>query len=74
MAKKKTFAVEELKESINMKLAIPELCQARKEALACLLEDVLHRTGNYEGYNTLFPWNSVTKEYQNANAYTRRYY
>ena len=74
MAKRKTILVSELKDSINMKLALTEIDQPRKEALACLLEDILHRTGNYRGYNTNFPWNDVPEEYRTANEYTRHYY
>ena len=72
--KRKTVKVSDLKESINMKLALVELDQPRKEALACLLEDILHKTGNYKGYNTNFPWNNASEEYQQSHAYDRHYY
>ena len=71
---RKTFYVSELKESINMKLALTGLNQDKKESLACLLEDILHKTGNYNGYNHNFPWNKVNEEYRKNHDYDRHYY
>ena len=50
---RKTIEVEWLKESVNMRLDDKNLSQDEKSALCLLLEDVLHKTGSYKGFNWL---------------------
>lgn len=54
MAKRKTFSVAELKARVNRMLteSKPEMVESRVTA-ACLLETVLHETGNYLGFRYL---------------------
>ena len=50
MTSRKTFKVEDFKKHMNMLLA-SELDVLYKRAVADTLEQVLHETGNYKGFN-----------------------
>jgi len=49
--KRKTFSVLEFKNKINALLADPKRSDESKEGLCTSLENVLHATGNYNGFN-----------------------
>lgn len=53
--KRSTLPVADLKAEINRILALPleRISTEERKALAILLENVLHATGNYQGYNDL---------------------
>lgn len=53
MKRNKTIKIERLKEMINEKLKA-DISKDQKIALSFLLEEVLHETGNYNGYNYLY--------------------
>ena len=53
---KKTFEVSEFREDINTRLDNPKIDQDSKEIMCILLEDVLHKTGNYKGYVNTEDW------------------
>jgi hypothetical protein len=54
MAKRKTFSVDEMKDMVNdiCKTTHPDYVAARQTAMT-MLEDILHKTGNYAGYRSL---------------------
>jgi hypothetical protein len=51
--KRKTIAVEDLKEAINASLELSTCSPPERRAMASVLEQVLHRTGNYRGFRYL---------------------
>jgi hypothetical protein len=54
MTKRKTFSVDSLKTKVNAILTAPESkwnTEESRAALAVMLSDVLHETGNYNGFN-----------------------
>jgi hypothetical protein len=51
--KRKTVEVKWLRELINKKLLSDCLTDQEKQSLALTLEEILHKTGNYNG----FSWN-----------------
>lgn len=51
---RKTLSVAAFKAEVNRRLALPKLSIEERKALASLLEHVLHDTGNYQGYNSLY--------------------
>lgn len=62
MAKKKTFSVAAFKDDINRRLLMAYESKSDSAiydtqhfcaALCSILEDVLHKSGNYHGYNCL---------------------
>ena len=58
MAKKKTFNVDAFKEYVNKQLArVDEFAtEAFKAGLSLSLQEVLMRSGNYQGFNYIY-WN-----------------
>jgi hypothetical protein len=50
----KTIKVNEITDIINEKLANPVIEQLTKATLCTFLEDILHKTSNYHGYNYLY--------------------
>jgi hypothetical protein len=50
---RKTIDVKWLVDTINQKLALPELSQEKKATLCCLVEEVLMQVDRYAGYNYL---------------------
>ena len=74
---RKTIAVDDLKGKVNRMLAVPTrlLPADQKQVLCSLLEEVLHETGNYQG----FGWPNLTLkqaqavEHGDAEYYSRRY-
>ncbi len=57
MAKgRKTIEVEWIKDRINTQLAEPSFSQPEKMRLCFLLEDVLHQSNNYNGFQFNY-WN-----------------
>jgi hypothetical protein len=67
MAKRKTFDVKEFKDKTNMRLALATLTQEQKATLCVILEDILHDTGNYQGFCSL-----VAGQFDSE--YSRHYY
>jgi hypothetical protein len=62
---RKTISVERVKEMVNdMILHTPDDKKIGREALGMLLENILHETGNYQGYNMLTP--NMMKESKNG--------
>lgn len=55
---KKSMKVEELKEYANKLLLNPRLSQQFKDGVSTMIEHVLHKTGNYEGFQYTY-WNNV---------------
>jgi hypothetical protein len=57
---KKTFEVESFKEYVNNQLTRTDeyATDAFKSGLCLALEEVLHKTGNYKGFNDLY-WNEI---------------
>ena len=53
MAKRKTFCVEEFKQSINRMLAGSVISPEERKSMIIILEDVLMQTGNYNGFRYL---------------------
>lgn len=51
---RKTFEVDMFKAGVNECLAHKEYTNAEKQVMCMLLEGVLHKTGNYKGYNNLY--------------------
>ena len=49
--KRKTFNVAEFRQYVNEKLGLDTLSQDEKKTLCFMLEGILHKTGNYEGFN-----------------------
>jgi hypothetical protein len=47
----KTIRVDKIIEMINKKLAYKELSQNTKRVLCTTLEEILHETHNYHGFN-----------------------
>lgn len=64
--KRKTFDVQEFKEFINSKLALEGLSQVEKMGFCMVLEHVLHKTGNYNGFNNLYWLNGGYEEWKAA--------
>jgi hypothetical protein len=62
MSKRKTIEVSTLKAKINHMLTLDTLTQEYKSALCMLLENVLHDTGNYNGFNYLNWLNGEPKD------------
>lgn len=69
--KKKTFEVEKFKEYVNIQLARTDeyATEEFKSGLCIALQEVLHRTGNYNGFNDLYwletgfnEWRTIGKE------------
>jgi hypothetical protein len=50
MKNRKTIEVKDIKETVNNYLVIKELTQDEKKAYCFLLEVILHKTNNYNGY------------------------
>ena len=65
---RKTIKVTEVKEMINGMLASEYSSNEEKSVLCLALEDILHRTGNYQGFGYLNP------ELTNYTDYARRYF
>jgi len=57
---KKTFDVETFKTYVNTQLSRTDeyATESFKSGLCIALQEVLHRTGNYSGYNYLY-WNEI---------------
>lgn len=52
--KRKTIAVEEIKKTVNdMLLHSGDECADIRRGQACVLESILHKTGNYCGFRML---------------------
>ncbi len=51
---KKTFKVETLKDRVNGCLRDIQYTNAEKSVMCMMLENVLHETNNYKGYNNLY--------------------
>lgn len=47
----KTLRVSELKKWFNSMLADPEMNMEQRRLISCLLEELLHATKNYRGFN-----------------------
>lgn len=60
MKNKKTFDVEEFKQYVNEQLERTDkhATEDFKSGLCVALGEVLHKTGNYKGYNDLY-WNEI---------------
>jgi len=50
---KKTFSVDQLKNTVNRVLSVSITDRANREGIIAVLEYVLHQTGNYRGYRYL---------------------
>jgi hypothetical protein len=53
MKTRKTIEVREIREMVNSYIE-QDITQPEKTALCVLLESILHKTGNYHGYNHNF--------------------
>ena len=51
---RKTFKVEDLKARVNGCIRDTQYTNAEKSVMCMLLENVLHETGNYKGYQYLY--------------------
>jgi hypothetical protein len=63
---RKTIEVKTVREIANKLLASDGLTNEQKKGLRLLVEDVLHKTGNYKGFNTIedtreMPWEDFLK-------------
>lgn len=56
MNKRKTFEIDDLKQMVNSRLKESTCSPDERFAMASILEDVLHRTGNYRGFTYLTPY------------------
>lgn len=52
---KKTISVMTLLKNANRILALPSVSQDEKKAVSSFIENVLHETGNYAGFNYYAP-------------------
>lgn len=68
----KTVKVTEIIELVNRRLNM-DFPQPYKAALACMLCDVLHSTGNYMGFTYNFDWSAATEEERKAQEFNRTY-
>ena len=74
--KRKTVSVKSLVDKANGYLALNELSQEKKEAIAFFISSILHETGNYRGFSYTFHWDdtieSRAKEYNRCYHYSER--
>ena len=56
---RKTVDVAVLRMLVNARLASPTVSEDAKQALAFILEDVLHAAGQYRGYAYIDGWNGT---------------
>ena len=50
---KKTFNVDEYRKMVNEFLALSECSLDMRQGMITMLEEILHRTGNYKGFQYL---------------------
>jgi hypothetical protein len=58
MKSRKTIEVSKVVDMANKMLANEDISQQEKSGIACLLEEVLHATNQYQGFNSLY-WLTV---------------
>ena len=50
---KKTFNVDEYRQMVNETLALSDCSSDVRQGMITMLEEILHRTGNYKGFQYL---------------------
>lgn len=76
---RKTFNVADLKARINRRLELSTCAPEVRRGMASVLEEILHDSGNYKGFQLLESANGRYEQQGNERRYvadddTRRYY